>query len=108
MACSPAERLGHAPGLQGQVEDGLAGRGGVKGVVEDPEQPLVLGEVAEEGPPGDLGRLGDLVDGRPVEPALLEQLRGPGRGRNATKRLDYPTEVAGDRADLSPAGWRRP
>ena len=61
MACSPAERLGHAPGLQGQVEDGLAGRGGVKGVVEDPEQPLVLGEVAEEGPPGDLGRLGDLV-----------------------------------------------
>jgi hypothetical protein len=55
--------------------------------VDEVEQPLVLGEeqlllvgeVAEEGAPGDLGRLGDLVDGRALEPPLLEQPEGERR-----------------------------
>jgi hypothetical protein len=115
MARSQRERLGHPAGLEDRVaaisrsrvrrRSGSAAlcaararvarrarsrtarqAGAVQGVLDDLEQPLVLGEeqlllvgeVAEEGPPGDLGRGRDLVDGRPLEPALGEQLEAGG------------------------------
>jgi hypothetical protein len=91
LAGQPPFRVGHAVGGQGvgrppgQLQDGPAVRGAVQGVLDHLEEPLVLGEeqlllvgeVAEEGPAGDVGRGRDLVDGGALESALLEG--GPSR-----------------------------